>query len=120
VFYFTGTPQFDMLTNKISIADLKLDVESNHMLMKMGISLFQSKLSSTLQQAMQFDLTQNLADMKTQLEKQLNMPLMDGVNLQGHVLQLSIEGIYPEQSELQIQTVLVGDLKLNVVNFPMN
>ena len=120
VFYFTGTPVFEASTNKISISDLKLDSESNHMLMKMGISLFQSKLSSTLQQAMQFDLTQNLVDMKTQLERQLNMPLMDGVNLQGHVVQLAIEGIYPEQNELQIQTVLIGDLKLNVVNFPMN
>lgn len=119
-FYFTGTPKFDAITNKISMSDLTLDSESNHMLMKMGISLFQSKLSTTLQQAMQFDLTQHLADVKAQLETQLNKQLMEGVNLQGSVKALQIDAVYPEATELQLHATLLGELKIQLVNFPMN
>ena len=117
-FFLTLTPSIDFATNKMIISMVDIDSKSKNILLNVGVDIFQTKLTETIQSACQIDLTPTLQSAKTEIEKQLNSELMPGVNLKGLLNNLQITGFYPTQKELQINVALNGDLQIDVVNYP--
>jgi hypothetical protein len=84
------------------------------------VDVFQTKLTQTIQDACNIDLTPTLKSAKTEIEKQLNSELMPGVNMKGLLDNFQITGLYPTQKELQITVALNGNLQIDVVNYSTN
>lgn len=119
-FFLALTPSIDPTTNKMSVSSIEIDSKSRHVLMNVGVDIFQTKLTQTIQSACNVDLTPTLQSAKTEIEKQLNGELMPGVNLKGLLNSLHITGFYPTQKELQITVALNGNLQIDVVNYSTN
>jgi hypothetical protein len=119
-FFLALTPSIDPSTNKMSVSAVDIDSKSKHVLMNAGVDVFQTKLTQTIQNACNVDLTPTLQSAKTEIEKQLNGELMPGVNLKGLLNNLKITGFYPTQKELQITVALNGNLQIDVVNYSTN
>jgi len=119
-FFLALTPSIDPTTNKMSVSSIEIDSKSRHVLMNVGVDIFQTKLTQTIQSACNVDLTPTLQSAKTEIEKQLNGELMPGVNLKGLLNSLHITGFYPTQKELQITVALNGNIQIDVVNYSTN
>ena len=119
-FFLALTPSIDPTTNKMSVSSIDIDSKSRHVLMNVGVDIFQTKLTQTIQSACNVDLTPTLQSAKSEIEKQLNGELMPGVNLKGLLNNLQITGFYPTQKELQITVALNGNLQIDVLNYSTN
>jgi hypothetical protein len=119
-FFLALTPSIDPSTNKMSVSSIDIDSKSRHVLMNVGVDVFQTKLTQTIQDACNIDLTPTLKSAKTEIEKQLNSELMPGVNMKGLLDNFQITGLYPTQKELQITVALNGNLQIDVVNYSTN
>jgi hypothetical protein len=119
-FFLALTPSIDPSTNKMSVSSIDIDSKSRHVLMNVGVDVFQTKLTQTIQSACNIDLTPTLKSAKNEIEKQLNSELMPGVNMKGLLDNFQITGLYPTQKELQITVALNGNLQIDVVNYPTN
>jgi hypothetical protein len=119
-FFLALTPNIEPSTNKMSVSSIEVDSKSKHVLMNAGVDVFQTKLTETIQNACNFDLSPILQSAKTEIENQLNSELMPGVYLKGLLNNLQITGFYPTQKELQITVALNGNLQIDVVNYTTN
>jgi hypothetical protein len=119
-FFLALTPSIDPSTNKMTISSIDIDSKSRHVLMNVGVDVFQTKLTQTIQNACNIDLTPTLKSAKTEIEKQLNSELMPGVKMKGLLDNFQITGFYPTQKELQITVALNGNLQIDVVNYSTN
>lgn len=112
--YLVGTPKFDLEQQIISFPDLKYDLETKNALLKTAKWLFNSKITDVLRKYAQFDLKPQLNEMKVAVQKEMNREIQKGVSLTGQVESISLQGIYPNYTNLIIRVNSKGEIQLSM------
>lgn len=112
--YLTGTPKFDPIEQLISFPDLQFDLETKNKLLRSAKWLFNSKITDMLRKYSTFDLKPQLIDMKETVQKEINREIQKGIEMNGIIESISIQGIYPNSDKLIIRVNSKGEIKLNM------
>ena len=117
--FLTGTPQIDMTTNLINLPDLEFNLETKNFLLKTAGWILKSNLKRMIQENINFYLTLNLNDTKSELEKQLNdYPLATGFKMKSKIDQLSVENIQITPDGMLIDMAIGGNLGITTSTIP--
>lgn len=112
--YLQGTPVFHSITQELSFPDLQFDLKTRSALLKTAKWIFNSRIESELKKASTMNLTQQLESFKTQLSKELNTEIVEGVFMKGNISNLKIEDIYPLNKELYLRIKTEGNLSIHL------
>ena len=114
ILYLVGTPTFDKEKQVISFPDLTFDIDTKNKLIKSAAWLFDDLITDKIREAAIYDLKNDLKNNKTLVEKELNRDLDKNIRMATTISSIVIDGIYPMNNELLIQSSLIGELKILV------
>ncbi len=114
--YLVGTPHYDAETHVISFPDLNFDVKSKSLLLNTAEWMFNDKITKTLREKAQYDLSEMLESSKARLQTELNRKLDGGISLNGQITDLNIMEIFPEQQHLMLRAITVGKLNVEMLD----
>lgn len=114
ILYLTGTPGFDLATQKLSFPDLEFDIKTRSALLKSAKWLFDKKVSDKIRQAAQVDLRPYLDSLKLMVNESLNGEISEGVYMKGRVKEVSINNIQPRSDFLFIRVLSKGELEIKM------
>jgi hypothetical protein len=114
ILYLVGTPIFDKEKQIISFPDLTYDIDTKNKLLKSAAWLFDDLITDKIREAAIYDLKNDLKNNKTLVEKELNRDLDKNIRMNTKITSIVIDGIYPRNNELLIQSSLIGELKILV------
>ena len=114
ILYLVGTPTFNKEKQVISFPDLSFDIETKNKLLKSAAWLFDDLITDKIREAAIYDLKNDLKNNKTLVEKELNRDLDKNIHMSTIISSIAIDGIYPMNSELLIQSSLEGSLRIEV------
>ena len=114
ILYLIGTPTFDKEKQIISFPDLTFDIDTKNKLIKSAAWLFDDLITDKIREAAIYDLKNDLKNNKTLVEKELNRDLDKNIRMNTKITFIVIDGIYPMNNELLIQSSLIGELKILV------
>ena len=114
ILYLIGTPTFDKEKQVISFPDLTFDIDTKNKLIKSAAWLFDNMITDKIREAAIYDLKNDLKNNKTLVEKELNRDLDKNIRMNTKITSIAIDGIYPMNNELLIQSSLIGELKILV------
>ncbi|MCP3930038.1 MAG: DUF4403 family protein [Bacteroidetes bacterium] len=113
--YLLGEPAYDPIRNKLDVEDLKFSLETQNFLMKSAGWLFKSNLKKRIQENLNFLLTDNLNELKTQIQQQLNnYQLAPNVLLQGNLKELQLQNAFLTPFSIRVDITLSGHLNIKV------
>ena len=98
----------------ISFPDLTFDIDTKNKLLKSAAWLFDDLITDKIREAAIYDLKNDLKNNKTLVEKELNRDLDKNIRMATTISSIVIDGIYPMNNELLIQSSLIGELKILV------
>jgi hypothetical protein len=114
ILYLVGTPSFNKEKQVISFPDLTFDIETKNKLLKSAAWLFDDLITIKIREAAIYDLKNDLKNNKSLVEKELNRDLDKNIRMNTKITSISVDGIYPMNNELLIQSYLDGELKILV------
>lgn len=112
--YLTGTPIFAADSQYISFPDIQFDIKSKSVLLKSAKWFFDKKVTDLLRKQTEIDLSPYMETLKTELNKNLNMELYDGVQMSGKVNEIAVELIQPMSDQLHIQIHSLGNISVKM------
>ena len=114
ILYFVGTPTFDKEKQVISFPDLTFDIDTKNKLLKSAAWLFDDLITDKIREAAIYDLKNDLKNNKALVEKELNRDLDKNIRMETTISSIKIDGIYPMNNELLIQSSLEGALTIKI------
>jgi hypothetical protein len=114
ILYLVGTPTFDKEQQVISFPDLSFDIETKNKLIKSAAWLFDNLITDKIREAAFYDLKNDLKNNKSLVEKELNRDLDKNVRMSTIISSVTIDGIFPMDNELLIQSSINGSLRIEV------
>lgn len=116
--YLSGIPEYDTRRNKLEIRDLDFTLQTKSFLTKTAAWLFKSKLKNQIVDNFDAMVTENLAEMRDQIETQLEeQEVTEGISLRGGLNDLSLGNTYLTPEGIEITVSLSGDLQLDLSGF---
>jgi hypothetical protein len=113
--YLTGRPEFNIRDNRVDIRDLDYTLETRSFLIKSASWLLSGTLKRKIQDNLDFLIDYNLADVRTQIETQLeNYELAPGISLRGELYELDLYNAYLSQEGIKVKVLLDGRLALDI------
>ncbi len=112
--YLKGTPTYNKSTHILALNNVEFTAETNNILINALAWLKNADIENKIQQNAQWDITNKIIDIKTKMETAMNQKLADGVNLNGKVNNLDINGVLAIDNALIIRVLTNGDLSLNI------
>ena len=110
VVYLVGTPVFDSVKNTISIPDIKFDLKSRNVLLKMANWLLNDKLTDKIKAAAVFDINTILTQTKNSIQTQLNRNLTDNIQMYGKVNSMSLKNMITSSESLFLRVLTTGEI----------
>jgi hypothetical protein len=110
VFYLTGTPRFDPLTNIFSVEDVDFDMETRSLLLKSADWFLHSMIRSRIQEKLNMDLTQRMEQSRELARKAIaQVQLADNVLLRGNIKTLQFSDVLVQKDRISIQVLTDGE-----------
>jgi len=110
VFYLTGTPRFDPLTNIFSVEDVDFDMQTRSLLLKSADWFLHSMIRSRIQERLNMDLTQRLEQARDIAGKAIaQVQLADHVLLRGNIKSLQFSDVLVQKDKISIQLFTEGE-----------
>jgi hypothetical protein len=110
VFYLTGTPRFDPLTNIFSVDDVDFDMETRSLLLKTADWFLHSMIRSRIQERLNMDLTQRMEQSRGLARKAIaQVQLADNVLLRGNIKTLQFSDVLVQKDRISIQVITDGE-----------
>jgi hypothetical protein len=114
VLSLTGRPVFDETTGALKLLELDYTLESRSWITQFGEWLFRSTLRKTLQEKADWFLQQGFAEIRTQLQQNLNRELLPGVALRGELGALKLGHPKVLEDRFRVETQLDGRAEVEV------
>jgi len=109
--FITGQPVFNQVSQEIELKNVDFDLETKSALLKTAKWLFSDRILHEIAKACKQDLNPQLELLKKQLNKSLHMQ-QNGFKLDGTIVRLRVEAVYPETTDLVIRVAAKGKLLL--------
>ena len=110
VFYLTGTPRFDPLTNIFSVEDVDFDMQTRSLLLKSADWFLHSMIRSRIQEKLNMDLTQRMEQSRELARKAIaQVQLADNVLLRGNIKTLQFSDVLVQKDKISIQVLTDGE-----------
>ncbi len=113
--FITGEPVFDPETQQIELRNVDFDLETKSTLLKTAKWLFSDRILQEITKASKQDLKPQLSELQKALNKSLRME-QNGFLIIGTLLELKVNGIYPETDRLTVRVSAKGKLSLASMN----
>jgi hypothetical protein len=110
--YLRGTPSLDTAKQTLSLPDVQYSMEGVDLALKVGRSLFKSKIRKTIQGKSYLDITAWIASNKTIIDQTLNRELIKDVYTSGTLKEAKIIGMAVTKQNIQLQVFISGELKI--------
>jgi Domain of unknown function (DUF4403) len=110
--YLRGTPTLDTAKQTLSLPDVQYSMEGVDLALKVGRSLFKSKIRKTIQGKSYLDITAWIASNKTIIDQTLNRELIKDVYTAGNLKEAKIIGMAVTKQNIQLQVFIAGELKI--------
>lgn len=110
--YLTGKPVFDQETEELRIENFRFTRLVDNPLVRTATWVLQDTLREELKQRLVFNLAEQVADAKTDLNEYLNQPLDEHFALRGNIEKLTITDIQPHSQGLAIDLLAAGELEV--------
>jgi len=110
VFYLTGTPRFDPLTNIFSVDDVDFDMQTRSLLLKSADWFLHSMIRSRIQERLNMDLTQRVEQSRELARKAISqVQLADNIFLRGNIKTLRFSDVLVQKDKISIQVLTDGE-----------
>jgi hypothetical protein len=110
VFYLTGKPRFDPLTNIFSVEDVDFDMQTRSLLLKSADWFLHSMIRSRIQEKLNMDLTQRVEQARDMAGKAIaQVQLADHVLLRGNIKSLQFSDVIVQKDKISIQLFTEGE-----------
>ena len=110
VFYLTGTPRFDPLTNIFSVDDVDFDMQTRSLLLKSADWFLHSMIRSRIQERLNMDLTQRVEQSRELARKAIaQVQLADNIFLRGNIKTLRFSDVLVQKDKISIQVLTDGE-----------
>lgn len=110
VFYLTGTPRFDPLTNIFSVEDVDFDMQTRSLLLKSADWFLHSMIRSRIQEKLNMDLTQRVEQSRELARKAIaQVHLADNIFLRGNIKTLQFSDVLVQKDKISIQVITDGE-----------
>jgi len=110
LFYLTGKPRFDPLTNTFFVEDLDFDLQSQSLLYQSADWLLHAAIKSKIQEKLTLDLTQRVEQTREMARKAIaQVKLVDHVFLQGNIKALKFSDLLVQKERISIQVYTEGE-----------
>lgn len=114
IFYLTGTPVFDINTQRISLENLTFDIKTKSALLKSAKWLFDERITENLSTYSLVDLGPYLDTLKQTVSGSLNSEIQPNIFMNGSVDHLKILKLHPLNESLFIRINLLGKLEISM------
>lgn len=113
--YLSGVPTFDARQNRLEIKQLDFTLNTRSFLTKTAAWLLKGKLKRQIQQNLNAIITENLNELRSQIETQLaNQELAPGISLNGELNQLGLSQTLLTEAGIELVVGLDGNLGLSI------
>lgn len=113
-----GKPEYHERKNEIVLKDVDFDFSTQKVLMKTATWLFKGSLKNTIEENLNFHLTENLEAAQTAIEAELeNFELGPGMKILGNLDELNVSHVYVSTTGIHVKVGLSGKLALEVKDF---
>jgi len=112
ILYLVGTPQYVPENKTLSFPDLKFDVKTKNLLFKSAKWLFNDKITTAIRNGSKYDLSDDLKNVKTMFQKELNRKFDSSISASGEVTDLNVIEIYPTKESLMLRAVSTGNFRI--------
>ena len=109
--FIKGEPVFDPLTQQIELKNVDFDLDTKSTLLKTAKWLFSDRILQEITKASKQDLRPQLSELQKTLNKSLRIE-QNGFLILGTLLELKVNGIYPETDRLTVRVSAKGKLSL--------
>jgi len=110
IFYLTGKPRFDPLTNYFSVEDVDFDMQTRSLLLKSADWFLHSVIRSRIQEKLNMDLTQRVEQARDLAGKAIaQVQLADHVLLKGNIKTLQFSDVLVQKDKISIQLCTEGE-----------
>jgi hypothetical protein len=110
IFYLTGKPRFDPLTNAFSVEDVDFDMQTRSLLLKSADWFLHSMIRSRIQERLNMDLTQRVEQARDLAGKAIaQVQLADHVVLKGNIKSLQFSDVLVQKDKISIQLFTEGE-----------
>jgi hypothetical protein len=110
IFYLTGKPRFDPLTNYFSVEDVDFDMETKSLLLKSADWFLHSVIRSRIQEKLNMDLTRRVEQARYLAGKAIaQVQLADHVLLKGNIKALQFSDVLVQKDKISIQLFTEGE-----------
>jgi len=113
--YIIGQPDFNSATQQIELKNVAFDLQTKSALLKTAKWLFSDRILQEISKNCKQDLAPQLELLRKGLNKSLHITQY-GFKLDGNILQLRVEEVYPETENLVIRVAAKGKLFLTSVS----
>jgi hypothetical protein len=110
--FLRGTPLLDSAKQTMSIPDIQYSMEGEDLALKIGRSLFRSKIRKSIQGKTYLDINALLNANKSTMDQQLNRQWAPGVFSSGCIQEAKIIGMLVTKQNIQLQVFISGELKV--------
>jgi hypothetical protein len=110
--FLRGTPLLDSAKQTMSIPDIQYSMEGEDLALKIGRSLFRSKIRKSIQGKTYLDINALLNANKSTMDQQLNRQWAPGVFSSGSIQEAKIIGMLVTKQNIQLQVFISGELKV--------
>ena len=99
--YLTGSPEVDLLSQQISLTNIRLSKVLDSKMWNAVASLFEGKIIKAIEEQTLWDVHEQIEELEAQLLTQLNDPSKtQGLEISAQTLQIELKQLLPEQSAL--------------------
>jgi len=99
--YLTATPEVDLLSQQISLSNIKLSKVLDSTMWNAIASLFEGKIIKAIEEQSLWDAHEQIEELEANLLAQLNDPTKtQGIEVSAQSLQIALQDLVPEQNAL--------------------
>lgn len=99
--YLTGSPEVDLLSQEISLTNIRLSKVLDSTMWNAIASLFEGKIIKAIEEQTLWDVHQQIEELEAELLTQLNEPSKtQGLEISAQTLQIELKQLLPEQNAL--------------------
>ena len=112
---FTGLPHYHPESNRITLRDFDFELQTRRLLLQTAGWLFKGALKLKIQKELNFYLKENLGELKSELQKQLQgYRIAPGVRLSGALDEVEIAQAAFSEEGFRIELLLNGTLQVDI------
>lgn len=110
VFYLTGKPRFDPLTNVFSVEEVDFDMQTKSLLLRSADWFLHGTIKNRIQEKLNMNLTQRLEQSRDMARKAIaQIQLADHVLLKGTIKTLQFSDVLLHKDKISIQVCTEGE-----------